>query len=71
MLLQDKQAGTLVKILDVDILIDPSRNDVPGRIQDGQEEQDPEEFSKQNLEFPSGEALPLCWLDADYKLKGG
>jgi hypothetical protein len=33
----------------------------------GQEEQDPETFMKQNLVFPSGENLPLCWLDANYR----
>lgn len=68
MLLQDKQ-GTLIKILDIDRLIDPNDSKVPGKIQEGQEEQEPEEFSKQNLEFPSGEILPLCWLDANYQLK--
>lgn len=67
MLLQTKQ-GTLIKILNVDTLIDPNHSEVRGRIQEGQEEQEPEEFPKQNLEFPSGEVLPLCWLDADYKL---
>lgn len=68
MLLQSKQNGTLVEILDIEALINPVQDHVPGRIQDGQEEQDPEEFSKQNLIFPSGEGLPRCWLVADYQL---
>lgn len=68
MLLQAKQSGTLVEILDIEALLNPVQDYVPGRIQDGQEEQDPEEFSKQNLIFPSGEDLPKCWLDADYQL---
>jgi hypothetical protein len=69
MLLQNKQDGTLIKVLDVDTLINPSHDQVPGRTQSGQEEQDPETFSKQELVFPSGESLPQCWLDANYKLK--
>lgn len=68
MFLQNKQ-GTLIKILDIDMLIDPNHRKVSGQIQEGQEEQEPEDFSKQNLEFPSGEALPLCWLDVNYQLK--
>ena len=29
--------------------------------------QDPEKFLKSELVFPSGEPLPQCWLDPDYK----
>ncbi|MCU0565521.1 MAG: acetyltransferase [Oculatellaceae cyanobacterium Prado106] len=67
MLLEDKQAGTLIEILDLEALISPTKDTVPGRNQAGQEEQDPEDYSKQNLAFPSGEDLPRCWLDADYR----
>ena len=49
-------------------LIDPCRSVVPGRFHAGEELQDPTEFSKQDLTFPSGEALPRCWLDPSYKL---
>ncbi|MCU0525915.1 MAG: acetyltransferase [Elainella sp. Prado103] len=69
MLLQDNQTGTLIEILDIQALINPVKDKVPGRIQEGQEEQDPESFEKQNLVFPSGESLPRCWQDADYQLK--
>ncbi len=68
MLLKDKQSGELVKILDADILIDPSKETVAARLQAGQEEQDPEEFAKTDLVFPSNEELPLCWKDPDYQL---
>jgi hypothetical protein len=68
MLLQNKQDGTLVKVLDIEALISPIHNDVPGRIQSGQEEQDPQDFSKQEVVFPSGENLPQCWLNPDYKV---
>jgi hypothetical protein len=67
MFLQDKQTGGLVKVLDIEALIDPMATEVSVRDQMGQEEQDPEPFMKQNLVFPSGENLPLCWLDANYR----
>ncbi len=69
MLLKDKQTGTLLKILDTDALIDPSKATVKGRDQAGQEEQDPEEYSKDALLFPSDERLPRCWMDPDYQMK--
>jgi hypothetical protein len=69
MFLQSKEQGVLVEVLDVKELIDPSTSEIQGRIQSGQEEQDPEAFAKEGLVFPSGEALPRCWLDADYQTK--
>ncbi|KPJ92519.1 MAG: acetyltransferase [Gammaproteobacteria bacterium SG8_15] len=41
---------------------------VAGRYHAGEELQDPENFSKSDLVFPSGEPLPVCWQDPDYKL---
>lgn len=67
MLLKNKENGTLVKILDTDELIDPSRSEVKGKVQEGQEEQDAEDFSKEQLIFPSNENLPRCWLEANYQ----
>jgi len=67
MLLKDKQSGELVKILDADILVDPFKNTVSARLQAGQEEQEPEEYSKDSLVFPSDEDLPLCWKDPNYR----
>ncbi|NJP12216.1 MAG: acetyltransferase [Leptolyngbyaceae cyanobacterium RU_5_1] len=67
MFLQNRQTGVLVKVLNTDSLIDPMEQKISGRIQDGQEEQDPEEISKNDLVFPSGERLPRCWMDVDYR----
>jgi len=67
MLLKSKDTQDLVKILDLDALINPAQDTVPGQDQAGQEEQNPTEFSKQDLLFPSGETLPRCWLDANYQ----
>jgi hypothetical protein len=65
MLLQDKQSD------DVSMLINPSETMVSGRSQSGEEEQDPEDYAKTSLIFPSGENLPRCWVDADYRQRLG
>ncbi|HLO84738.1 MAG TPA: acetyltransferase [Nostocaceae cyanobacterium] len=70
MFLQLKDTGDLVKILDLQELIDPNSNLVHARDQEGQEEQDTESFRKDDLVFPSGEKLPRCWLDANYRKTG-
>lgn len=67
MFLQDKEDGTMIEVLDPEALFSPTETEVPGRTQSGQEEQDPEKFAKANLKFPSGEELPRCWVDADYR----
>lgn len=69
MFLQSKENGVLVEILDATALTNPATDQVSGRIQSGQEEQEPEQFGKSDLIFPSGEELPRCWLDADYQTK--
>jgi len=66
-LLQIKDSGELVKILDVQELIDPNHNVVRAQEQEGQEEQQPDSYQKDNLVFPSGESLPRCWIDANYR----
>jgi hypothetical protein len=70
MFLQNKETGVLVEILDTKALIDPLKSKITGQVQAGEEEQDPEGISKQNLIFPSGESLPRCWIDADYQTNG-
>ncbi|MDZ8108184.1 MAG: acetyltransferase [Nostoc sp. DedQUE12a] len=67
MLLQLKDTGELVKILEIEELLDPNTDVVRAKDQEGQEEQEPDSFKKENLVFPSGEDLPRCWLDADYR----
>jgi hypothetical protein len=67
MFLQDKESGNLVEILTVESLYDPSSSEIEGRFHAGQEMQNPETFPKSNLIFPSGESLPQCWLDPDYR----
>ncbi len=67
MYMKHKQSGSLVEVLDVAALSDPCRAAVSGRFHAGEELQEPADFPKGELVFPSGEALPQCWRDADYK----
>lgn len=69
MFLQDKKSGGLVKILEIEELFNPVSETVRGRFQSGEEEREPESIKKVNLSFPSGENLPVCWLDSDYRMK--
>lgn len=67
MFLKLANSGDLVEVLDVRSLGDPCRGSVAGRLHAGEELQDPETFAKSDLSFPSGEALPRCWVDAEYR----
>lgn len=67
MLLKSKKDDDLIQISEVTELIDPFKDKVTGQIQAGQNEQPPESFEKKDLVFPSGESLPQCWLDSNYK----
>lgn len=67
MYLKQMRSGDLVEVMDLAALFDPCAVAVRGRIHAGEELQDPTDFAKTELAFPSGEALPRCWLDADYR----
>ncbi len=67
MFLKSKEDGALIKVLNFEAVINPSQPTISGRIQKGEEEQDPEEFDKDSLIFPSDENLPQCWTDPDYQ----
>lgn len=62
------KSGSMVEVLEVADLCDPCRTVVPGRFHAGEELQEAMDFSKRELVFPSGEALPRCWLDPSYRL---
>lgn len=67
MFLKDKKNGDLVEVLALGELFDPFSGDISGRYQCGEELPEPEFFHKSELIFPSGEALPRCWLDPNYR----
>lgn len=54
--------SSLVEVLDLTQLFDPFEEQVLGRLHAGEELQDPQPWPKGELRFPSGEALPSCWL---------
>ena len=69
MFLKQKSAGRhLVEILGLNDLFSPSHAKVVGRLHYGEEVQDPEGIPKSELTFLSGEDLPRCWLDPQYRL---
>lgn len=67
MFLRDKASNDFVEITDMGALFDPNKGDVAGRFHAGEEMQEVKAFSKAELAFPSGEALPRCWVDAHYR----
>ncbi len=68
MFLRDKSSGDLVEVLDVTALMDPNRESISVRRHAGEERGDPVDTRKSELVFPSGEALPVCWTDAHYRV---
>jgi len=67
MFLRDKNSGDLVEVLDVTELLDPNDDSVRVVPHAGEEKGDPVSARKSALTFPSGEALPACWLDPHYR----
>jgi hypothetical protein len=67
MYLRDKRSGDLIEVLDMAAMIDPCIAQLQGRFHAGEELQEASTFTKNDLEFPSGEALPRCWVDASYR----
>lgn len=67
MFLQVKDTGALIELEDIQELINPTSDAVHAQQQAGEDEQETYSYSKENLIFPSGESLPRCWMDANYK----
>ena len=67
MFLKETATGRLVEVLSLKDLINPIHDALVGRYNAGEELQDPDSFKKADLEFLSGEALPLCWTDVHYR----
>ena len=67
MFLRQKNTQKLIEVLSQTDLFNPNHVTVVGRYHAGEEMQDPENFPKAEIEFPSGEGLPRCWLDSHYR----
>ena len=67
MFLMQKSTHNLVEVLFPQELFDPFFIEIMAQSHAGEELQEPEAFLKAELMFPSGEELPRCWLDPDYR----
>ncbi|MEJ2530694.1 MAG: acetyltransferase [Halioglobus sp.] len=67
MLLKRRSDGHLLEVQDLQQLFSVFEEAVVVRDQVGEEEQDPESINKAELVFLSGEALPRCWTDPQYR----
>jgi hypothetical protein len=67
MFLKERKSEELVEVLDTGQLFDPFQSAIVGRYNFGEEMPDPRTFAKTDLVFCSGEALPRCWIDPDYR----
>ena len=68
MLMKNLATGRLVEIEDLTDLTNPFAATTVGRELWGEEIQDPEDFKKAELGFPSGEKIPLSWMEPDYQI---
>jgi hypothetical protein len=63
MLMKEKSSDELIRITEMEDLISPYCATVTGCKQAGEEEQEPADYHKHDLVFPSGELLPRCWQE--------
>ncbi|MDN5850470.1 MAG: hypothetical protein L0H63_12680, partial [Nitrococcus sp.] len=69
MFLKHIPSSDLIEVLDIKELVNPCRESITGRSHAGEEMQEPAKFEKAAFIFPSGEALPQCWINPDYQKK--
>jgi hypothetical protein len=67
MFLKHVATGKMVEVLGLNDLFNPNHAQLVGRFHAGEELQDAEKFDKDELQFPSGEQLPKCWVDVHYR----
>ncbi|MCF7817492.1 MAG: hypothetical protein K9M54_06400 [Kiritimatiellales bacterium] len=67
MFLKHVPSGDLIEVLDLPDVINPHSATVRARAYTGDIVQRAENFLKTELAFPSGEPLPLCWVDGHYR----
>ncbi len=68
MFLKSRANGDMVDVSTIQDLTNLYHDKVVGCYQAGEELQDPQEFSKSELVFLSGEELPKCWTDPKYRV---
>ena len=68
MFLKSRNNDNMVDISLMRDLTNLYRDKVLGCYQNGEELQDQQEFNKSDLVFLSGEELPKCWTDPNYRV---
>jgi len=66
MFLKHVPTGDLVEVIDLPDVINPCSSTIRARAHSEDIIQRPENFLKTELAFPSGEPLPVCWVDSHY-----
>ena len=66
MFLKHIPTDDLVEVIDLTDVINPCSTTIRARAHTGETVHRPENFLKTELAFPSGESLPLCWVDVHY-----
>jgi hypothetical protein len=67
MYLKHIPTGDLIEVLKLSDVVDPFLATVRGKSQAGEDTLNIGDFEKHELVFPSGEPLPLCWRDNQYR----
>ena len=67
MFLRETKSKHLVEVMNLGDLFDPTKPGFTGRYNWGEDVPPPEQFAKSDVVFPSGEALPRCWVDVHYR----
>jgi len=68
MFLKNTDNGDLAQLVELSELTDPNAASITVRYHAGEEAGEPVSVEKTKLSFPSGEALPKCWLDPHYRV---
>ncbi len=68
MFLKSRNSENMVDVSQMAELTNLYHDKVLGCYQNGEEMQDLQEFKKSELVFLSGEELPRCWTDPNYRV---
>jgi hypothetical protein len=67
MFLRDLKTNELIEVMNNQEVFNPFLGEVHGRTLAGEDTMDEADFEKDQLAFPSGESLPMCWRDRYYR----
>ena len=67
MFLKHVPTNDLVEVIDLTDVINSHSPTILARSHAGEVIQRPENFLKSEMAFPSGEPLPICWIDNYYR----